>query len=117
MRRLPAERMLDRLVADGAADAGMMGRLAGVLADFHASAPDGPNVAVHASPEAVLGTWRRVLALAAPLLGGALPAATHTILASFGQVFLTRHDALLRRRQAAGHRSREGPLGLRGEAL
>src|SRR5262245_26489739 len=115
IRRLPAERMLDRLVADGAADAGMMGRLAGVLADFHASAPDGRNVAVHASPEAVLGAWRRVLALAAPLVGGALPAATHTILATFGQAFLARHDALLRRRQAAGDRIREGHGDLRAE--
>jgi uncharacterized protein len=115
MRRLPAERMLDRLVADGAADAGMMSRLAGVLADFHASAPDGANVAVHASPEAVLGAWRRVLGLAAPLVGGALPAATHTILATFGQAFLARHDALLRRRQAAGHRIREGHGDLRAE--
>jgi hypothetical protein len=96
MRRLPAERMLDRLVEDGAADAGMLGRLARLLADFHARAPDGPAVAAHATPEAVLGAWRQVLALAAPLVGGALP-------------------ALLRRRHAAGHRIREGHGDLRAE--
>ena len=115
MRRLPAERMLDRLVEDGAADAGMLGRLARLLADFHARAPDGPAVAAHAAPEAVLGAWRQVLALAAPLVGGALPVATHTILASFGQAFLAQHDALLRRRHAAGHRIREGHGDLRAE--
>src|SRR5262249_57278709 len=114
-RRWPAAGVLDRPGAEGAADGGMMGGRAGVLAGFHASAPDGPNVAVHACPEAVLGAWRRVLALAAPLLGGALPAATHTILATFGQAFLARHDALLRRRQAAGHRIREGHGDLRAE--
>ena len=115
MRRLPAERMLDRLVEDGAADAGMLGRLARLLADFHARAPDGPAVAAHATPEAVLGAWRQVLALAAPLVGGALPVATHTILASFGPAFLAQHDALLRRRHAAGHRIREGHGDLRAE--
>src|SRR5262249_14071382 len=77
--------------------------------------PDGPAIAVHASPEAVLGAWRRVLALAAPLVGGALPAATHTTIAIFAQAFLARHDALLRRRQAAGHRIREGHGDLRAE--
>ena len=115
MRRLPAERMLDRLVEDGAADAGMLGRLARLLADFHARAPDGPAVAAHATPEAVLGAWRQVLALAAPLVGGALPVATHSILASFGPAFLAQHDPLLRRRHAAGHRIREGHGDLRAE--
>src|SRR5262245_33852054 len=88
MRRLPAERMLDRLVADGGVDTSTMRQLARLLADFHASAPDGPAIAVHASPGAVLGAWRRVLALAAPLVGGALPAATHTTIATFPQAFL-----------------------------
>jgi uncharacterized protein len=115
MRRMPADRMLDRLVMDGAADAGMVGRLASVLADFHASAPHGRTIAAHASPEAVLGSWRRVLALGAPLVGSVLPAATHTVLATFGQAFITRHDVLLRRRQAAGHRIREGHGDLRAE--
>jgi uncharacterized protein len=115
MRRLPASRMLDRLVTEGAADAGMLGRLARLLADFHASAPGGSTVAAHASPEAILGDWRKVLALAAPLVGGVLPAATHTVLASFGQAFLAQHDALLRKRQAAGHRIREGHGDLRAE--
>ena len=114
MRRLPAERMLDRLVQQGAADGGMLGRLAGMLADFHASAPAGPDVAAHGAPEVLLASWRQVLALAAPLVGGPLPASTHTILSSFGGAFLACHDALLRGRQAAG-RIREGHGDLRAE--
>jgi uncharacterized protein len=114
MRRLPAERMLDRLVSDGMVDAGILGRLARMLADFHASAPAGPAVAAHAAPEAMLSAWRHALALAAPLVGGALPASTHTILASFGPGFLRHHDGLLRTRQMAG-RIREGHGDLRAE--
>jgi aminoglycoside phosphotransferase family enzyme/predicted kinase len=114
MRRLPAERMLDRLVEMGTADAGTLGRLARMLSDFHASAPTGPAVAVYAAPEALLTAWRHVLGLAAPLLGGALPPATHTILASFGPAFLAQHDTLLRTRQAA-QRIRVGHGDLRAE--
>ncbi len=114
MRRLPAECMLDRLVEAGTVDAGALGRLARMLADFHASAPAGPAVAAHAAPEALLAAWRHVLGLAAPLVGGALPASTHTILASFGPAFLRHHDGLLRARQTA-HRIREGHGDLRAE--
>jgi len=114
MRRLPGECMLDRLVEAGTADAATLGQLARMLADFHASTPAGPRVAAHAAPEALLASWRRVLGLAAPLVGGALPASTHTILASFGPAFLRHHDALLRARQAA-HRIREGHGDLRAE--
>ena len=114
MRRLPAESMLDRLVAAGTIDAGALGRLACMLADFHASAPAGAAVAAHAAPEALLAAWRHVLGLAAPLVGGAMPASTHTILASFGPAFLRHHDGLLRARQTA-HRIREGHGDLRAE--
>src|SRR5262245_4808136 len=44
MRRLPSDRMLDRLVEEGRADAGMLGRVAQLLADFHVGAPAGPGV-------------------------------------------------------------------------
>src|SRR5262249_45432162 len=114
MRRLPANRMLDRLVEDGMADAGMLGRLAVLLADFHASAPAGPSVAAHASPEALRRTWTDVLALATPLVGGPLPRAAHAILADFGRDFIARHSALLAIRQMA-HRIREGHGDLRAE--
>src|SRR5262245_57002624 len=114
MRRLPAESMLDHLVEAGMVDAGTLGRLANMLADFHASAPAGPAVAAHGAPEALLASCRHVLGLAAPLVGGALPASTHTILASFGPAFLGIHEGLFRARQTAG-RIREGHGDLRAE--
>src|SRR5262249_8488908 len=114
MRRLPADRMLDRLVEDGVADTVMLTRLAALLADFHAAAPAGPGVAAHASPEALRRRWTDVLALAAPLVGGPLPGAAHTIIADFGPDFIARHATLLVSRQAA-HRIREGHGDLRAE--
>src|SRR5262249_57516284 len=105
MRRLPADRMLDRLVEDGVADAVMLTRLAALLADFHAGAPADPGVAAHASPEALRRRWTDVLALAAPLVGGPLPRAAHTILADFGPDFIAPHATLLLSRPPA-HRIR-----------
>src|SRR5262249_47477253 len=114
MRRLPANRMLDRLVEDGMADAGMLGRLAVLLADFHASAPAGPSVAAPAPPHAPRPPWTHLLAPAPPLAGGPLPHAPPAILAAFGRDFIARHSALLAIRQMA-HRIREGHGDLRAE--
>src|SRR5262249_3751476 len=124
MRRLPADRMLDRLVEDGAADAATLARLAPPLADFHARPTPAPTVAAHASPGASVAapasplalrrTWTDVLALAAPLVGGPLPRASHAILADFGPDFIARNSALLENRQTAD-RIREGHGDLRAE--
>jgi aminoglycoside phosphotransferase family enzyme/predicted kinase len=114
MRRLPVERMLDRLVKDGTADADTLVRLAALLAEFHAAAPSGPTVAAHASPAALHGIWADVLALAAPLVGGALSPAIHRILADFGPSFIDGHASLLATRQEM-RRIREGHGDLRAE--
>jgi aminoglycoside phosphotransferase family enzyme/predicted kinase len=114
MRRLPAERMLDRLVEDRVADAGTLARLAALLAEFHAAAPSGPAVAAHASPAALQRIWADVLTLAAPLVGGPLSPAIHRILTEFVPAFIGSHAELLATRQAA-HRIREGHGDLRAE--
>jgi aminoglycoside phosphotransferase family enzyme/predicted kinase len=114
MRRLPAERMLDRLVENGAADAGTLVRLGTLLAEFHAAAPSDPAVAAHASSAALQRIWADVLTLAAPLVGGPLSPAIHRILADFGPTFTGGHAQLLATRQAS-HRIREGHGDLRAE--
>src|SRR5262249_56131881 len=89
-------------------------RLGGVRADFAARATPGPSVAADASPPALRRTWTDVLALAAPLVGGPLPRASHAILADFGPDFIARNSALLANRQTAD-RIREGHGDLRAE--
>jgi hypothetical protein len=53
MRRLPAEGMLDRLLAEGQVDNAQMNALAEKLGAFHAAAATGPGVDQHGAPEAV----------------------------------------------------------------
>jgi aminoglycoside phosphotransferase family enzyme/predicted kinase len=114
MRRLPAECMLDQRIRDGTVDAAMLTTLARLIADFHASAPSGPNVAVHASEAALQRAWTDVLALAEPMVGQMLPRAAHRILADFASGFLARHARLFAARRAA-RRIREGHGDLRAE--
>jgi hypothetical protein len=53
MRRLPSDRMLDRLLAHGDTDAQRMRELADVLTRFHATAATGAGVDEHGTPQAV----------------------------------------------------------------
>jgi hypothetical protein len=58
MRRLPAELMLDRLVAGGRADTALMERIGRVIADFHATAAHGRAISHFGSRKVVERNWR-----------------------------------------------------------
>jgi uncharacterized protein len=53
MRRLPADRMLNRLLESGEIDNEQMDALAELLANFHREAATGPGVDEHGTPQAV----------------------------------------------------------------
>ncbi len=116
MRRLPADRMLDRLVHDGTATPAMMREVARRLATFHASAPSGPDVAAFAAPDALRAAWEATIRDAARFAGQLLPHEDHVVLESFGPWFVMRHEATLRARQTGGH-VREGHGDLHAEHL
>lgn len=107
MRRLPAEAMLARRVAEGRVDVELLASLGRTLATFHAGAPRGPDVSAHVAPEALRATWEATLALAGRFAGTVLSAAACAVLTDFGRHFLETHDTLLRARQQAEH-AREG---------
>jgi hypothetical protein len=103
MRRLPAERMLPELLDAGAVAPAMMEDLARLIAEFHARAPSGPEIAAHASPAAVRTRWSDTMATLAPFAGTSLPREEYALLADFGPRFVAAHEDLLRARQAGGH--------------
>jgi hypothetical protein len=103
MRRLPADRMLPALLARDAVDAGMIARLARLLADFHQRAPTGPEITGHAAPQALRSRWDDTMRTLLPFVGTVLRAEEHALLADFGPRFVQRHEPLLRARQDGGH--------------
>jgi aminoglycoside phosphotransferase family enzyme/predicted kinase len=106
MRRLPARRMLDRLLDAGEVDNELMGRLADLLVRFHAEAATGPGVDDLGSPEAVAFNVRenflQTERFTAPGAPRTVSPRLHGFLRGRAEAFLADERALLERRVRGG---------------
>ena len=117
MLRLPAEGMLDRLLAEGRLDVLPIRALAELLARFHAGAATGPGVDEHGTPEAVsrlvLGNLDELLPFVgepdpqAPCATALLSPTLWAFLRRGLSAFIDEHRPLLARRVIDG-RIRDG---------
>jgi len=97
MRRLPAERMMDRLLAKGEVTEAMLEELADRLAEFHRQAETNFGIARYGD-WAIRFAWRENLRQWQPYIGQTLTAAQDRLLGEYVRWFLRRNRALLRRR-------------------
>ena len=102
MRRLPQERMLDRLLADGQASGDMMKSLAARVAAFHARAASTPEISTFGSIGVIRGNTDENFAQTLPYLGRTVTASTHELLRRFTDDFTDTQHALLSRRVEEG---------------
>ncbi|MBY0277613.1 AAA family ATPase, partial [Candidatus Binatia bacterium] len=107
MRALPERGMLPAALADGRVDASALVAFARALAAFHASPETALDDPHHAEPAVLAERWQHVLDDALPMIGTTHDAPAHEVLADFGELFLKRHDSVLRGRAPAG-RFRDG---------
>ena len=107
MRRLPARRMLDHLLDQGAVDNGMLDAIVDVLVRFHRDAPTGPGVNEHGTPSAVRDIVMANLQRVDEQAPTAASPALRRHLAARLDAKLVELDAQLRRRVETG-RIREG---------
>jgi aminoglycoside phosphotransferase family enzyme/predicted kinase len=114
MRRLPEDRMLVRLLADGTVTTDAMVELARIMKRFHDRAASGPAVARHATPSMLRRTWARTVALVQPLVGHGVSPAAVDVLKEFGPWFLNRHANRFAAR-VASQRIRDGHGDLHAE--
>ncbi len=105
MRRLPADRMLDVLLAENAVSPAEITAIARRIVAFHAEAPRGAEVSAAGDPEKLrdfaLANFDETLSDAGPdrVMSGSL----HAALATRTRLDFEKHLALMRERAATGH--------------
>jgi hypothetical protein len=102
MRRLPEERMMDRLLRWRALGRPMVERLAEHIAEFHARATTGPDLSKYGSPEAVGALWEEHFAQTARFVGRTLSRFQDGRLRATVSAWLTRKHGELSTRVDGG---------------
>ena len=105
MRRLPDERTLEAALAQGAVDEAAMAALGRRLAEFHAEAAGGPEIAAYAAAAAVARNCRQNFEQLAALARGAAPPVPGALVervAAATEAELERRRGLIDARAAAG---------------
>ncbi|MBU5612599.1 bifunctional aminoglycoside phosphotransferase/ATP-binding protein [Geomonas azotofigens] len=102
MRRLPEERMLDRLLSEGAVFPADMARIAAAVAAFHAGAERGPHIDACAAPEMIGQNWEQNFRQSAPFVGSTLRAGELAEIRQWATSFLAENEPLFRERVAGG---------------
>ena len=97
MRRLPADRMMDRLLAEGAVTVAMVHRVAEHLVTFHRDAETNPRMARYGD-WAIRYNWRENVEQWTPYIGRVLSTEEDRVLRAYGEAFYARKAELLRRR-------------------
>lgn len=116
MRRLPAEGMLDHLVAQNAVSEQMIDRIARRLSAFHRHACRGPEVDAFGSEETIAANWEENFAQAAPFIGRTIGREEFDFLAEWARSWMAGQRDLLRSRVQKG-RIRDGHGDLRCESI
>lgn len=116
MRRLPADRMMDRLLEAGALTDEMVEQVADVLAPFHARAADGPEVATFGTPDAVRALWDEHFEQVRPFVGGTLSPIQDGFLRAVVDAWSVRRRHLLEAR-VTERRIRDGHGDLRTSSV
>ena len=116
MKRLPTERMLDRLLARGEVTEAIIERVADRLREFHHGARRGAEVDALGSPGVIAGNWRENFQQTAPYINRTIDAETYDSICGWVTGWLGEHQELLRTRVNEG-RIRDGHGDIRAESI
>ncbi len=98
MRRLPEERMLNRLIERGEATAAMVERVAEKLAPFHQTTAETSTAIARYGDWAIRYNHRENIQQWTPYVGRTLTTAQDAICRAYGEAFFARQAAVLERR-------------------
>jgi aminoglycoside phosphotransferase family enzyme/predicted kinase len=115
MRRLPADRMMDRLLEADAVTPAMVRALADKLADFHARAETSARIAEYGD-WAIRYNWRENVQQWQPYIDRTVSEEQDRVLRAYGEAFFARRAGMLRRR-VEERRIRRVHADLRSDAV
>jgi aminoglycoside phosphotransferase family enzyme/predicted kinase len=98
MKRLPANRMLDRLVDAGTVTPAVMRRISAVIAEFHRTAPTSPAIAEYGRLERIMYNWQENFDQIIPFENSTLPAVDRELLRSWIVQFAAGQADLFQKR-------------------
>jgi aminoglycoside phosphotransferase family enzyme/predicted kinase len=116
MKRLPADYMLDRIVAQGDVTESMIDRVAGRLSQFHHEARRGPEVDTYGSPETIRLNWEENFTQTAPYVGRTISQSAYDAIRSQVNRWIKNYEDLIRGRVGDG-RICDGHGDLRCESI
>lgn len=102
MKRLPADRMLDRLILNDLVSNEDIRAIARAISDFHRSAPTSPAISEHGRLDRILYTWNENLELAVSFENSTLPASEREIIKSWITSFIDQNTGLFEKRISNG---------------
>ena len=102
MRRLPADGMLESMLAQGRATADHARAIADVVAEFHLGAERGPAITEYGSRAVIERNWSENFEQTRPAVGDTIDRAAFDALRSYVTRFLDANAGLLRRRRDEG---------------
>lgn len=106
MKKLPQERMLGRLLAEGRCDPSIMDAVAAKLADFHRRAETGGRIDALGGIETIRLNHEENFDQTAAYVGLTIPRSRYTFIRAYDRDFLKRQEPLFRRR-VTEHRIRD----------
>jgi len=98
MKRLPADRMLDKLVDAGAVTPATMRRISSVIAEFHRTALMSPAIAEYGRLERIMFNWQENFEQMVPFENLTLPAQERESIRSWVAEFAAGHTNLFQQR-------------------
>ncbi|MEJ2716456.1 MAG: AAA family ATPase [Deltaproteobacteria bacterium] len=102
MKRLPENRIMIRLLEEGAVAPGMLDRLADRIAELHALAPTGPEIASYGSFEVIRQNLKENFDQTTPYVGRTIDKETHDAVFTLSMEFLEAHRKLFNERMTGG---------------
>ena len=98
MKRLPADRMLDKLVEAGSVTPASMRKVSSVIAEFHRTALMSPAIAEYGRLERIMFNWQENFEQMVPFEILTLPAHERELIRSWVETFAAEHENVFQQR-------------------